>query len=74
MLVQSTEQALHMLKTMLNELSGSQQETLMVFDNLMQDYLFNECKVDVELWRAACFKYGLQEDEEFVAVLEGTCF
>lgn len=45
----------------------------MIFDSLMQDYLHSECEIDVELWRAACFKYGLQEDDDFVKVLENTC-
>jgi hypothetical protein len=35
------------------------QETLCLFDCLFADYLMIERCIDVEIWRAKCFMYGL---------------
>jgi len=47
-----------------------QQETLVVFDCLIADFLLNERSVEVEIWKSACFGWCLHENEEVIAILE----
>jgi hypothetical protein len=42
----------------------SLKELLYVFDCLFTDYLTEIRLIDVEMWRAKSFMYGLQDDEE----------
>jgi len=42
----------------------SQKELLYVFDCLFTDYLTWVRRIDVEMWRAKSFMYGLQDDEK----------
>ena len=38
-------------------------QLLVIADSLMTDSLYAE-QIEIEQWRAACFRYGLQEDPE----------
>lgn len=38
-------------------------QLLVIADSLMTDSLYAE-QIEIESWRAACFRYGLQEDPE----------
>ena len=44
-----------------------------LFDCLIQDYMLVQYGLEVEMWRAACFKYGLQEDNDFIQLLTQVC-
>ena len=57
----------------MTELSASDtSEALLFFDCLFSDYLYSQ-DVEVESFRAACFKYGLQEEDKCVAILRNVC-
>ena len=38
---------------------------MVIADSLMTDSLYAE-QIEIEQWRAACFRYGLQEDADAV--------
>jgi hypothetical protein len=39
------------------------EQLMVIADSLMTDSLYAE-QIEIEQWRAACFRYGLQEDAE----------
>jgi len=47
-------------------------EALLFFDCLLSDWIEHE-GMDVDQFRAACFKYGLQEEEAGEAILTSVC-
>jgi len=70
LLRKATDNAMTNLKQMKVYLK-SQEETMVVFDCLVTDFLLQEQKVEVEMWRAACFQHKLHEDQEEVLPIMG---
>ena len=65
LLKKASDSSIEILKIMKQYLK-SQEESMLVFDCLMTDYLKQEHGIDVEMWRAAFFQHKLHEDREEV--------
>ena len=71
---EGTGEAFHILKKVAKCNTLNQKEFLYLFDCLFTDYLTVVRRIDVEMWRAKSFMYGLQDDEkEGKRMLEAIC-
>ena len=73
LLKRASDSSMAILQQMKQHLKG-QEETMIVFDCLLTDYLKQEQGIEVDMWRAACFQHKLHEDsEEVLQILVQIC-